>query len=1055
MQVQTDATCVRVLSADQLLLAVGNRLFHLYINAAGLTQREPVRCLPPHMKDKIHAIELLRMASKDWLIMLRLGREAYSLVLRQDNTFSQLKHIKLYNQFERILYDTKNRIMYTHASPRLEDWISTLKFIGKDEACLVTAHGVAVRLCQDYNKDWFISEVCSCEDGSTLYCSQIIGTEWENALCFSGTALGLLIIWRFGGPNKGQILYSVTAHKGVVFSIECDLERHLLTTTSDDRSVKFWKMQTVGTGINLEEMFSCLGHTARAFQSRIIRVNDVNFVVSIGEDSNMCIWDESGNLIHKQQMENGATLWNLDYDEATQTIFVGASNGNVSKFEIQNYLKSNLDHKEIKDVTPELNDDHVAKVKLFPDGSIITVTNSNRVLAIRNLQELESIDKLEEQFKCSILEVSNDRIFVAGHRWIKIYIDMKFGPPSPKLIKLSNVNEGTPRMYLYKQLELNFNYPELGQEEDHNNNNYNNVSIIRSLHICSSNFDLVICDNNGRCLIYDQNVENLKSCHRLPKSNERWLTSALYLEPSLIILADRSGNLYLYDSKKVNPVFKLPFVHGKLGVTHIQLEEETAEGYFLITTGHDKHVKSIFLHRKECRLQVYEAHKTAINWIERLDGIADQKRFVMGFNDSHFLLTQDDQQKVLLKVECGGGHRCWDCMLSKDKAGLLCRFVFIQHKKLKFIMVKLPGYEQSLNLLQLPRLNWHIKACNVVRILNHASVVLFVSGGEDNVLRINKLDHDSQSLSEQLQKHLYCHKSSIKTIEIVNHPSDLDKILIISAGGRAQLCITVLDPSQPGRTKQELSYMLHGSDSYRSRWRTNRTATFDPETRFMCMVLHNSHIFIGCSDGFLRQFLISCNEHNYTIELLQEISYNRCFLHITKLTLGTQTLIVTMATDGYICFWDPTDFAMPIYKLKHHTSGINSFDLRPIDRTTQLLIGTGGDDQKVVVSKLQYVIANNGKISFYLQRSVESSDLHIGQVTGLKFVDDGILWSAGVDQRIILADFSGWKQMIVLKQLPTCIADVKGLELIPESRSLFVYGNGFEFIDLKLLVLFN
>ncbi|XP_062533417.1 tRNA (34-2'-O)-methyltransferase regulator WDR6-like [Armigeres subalbatus] len=1045
MQVQTDAICVRVLTFDKLLLAVGNQLFFLHVDVDGSTQRQPVRCLPPNLKDKIHGIDFRKLTSGGWLIMLRSGREVYSLVLGQYNTFSQMKQVQLYNRIENVLYLPESRTLLTYASRRLNDSISAVKFIGENEACLITAHGVAARLCQDYFGDWFVSEICCCEDGSTLYCSQIVGNDWASALCFSGTALGLLLAWRFGGPNKGQILCSVSAHRGVVFSIECDLERYFLTTTSDDRSVKFWKIQNVGPGLELSEMSYCFGHTARVFQSRIIRENDLNWVVSIGEDSNLCLWDESGNLVHKQRMEDGATLWNLDYDQMTKTIFICASNGNVSKLGIEKFLKSNQDRMVVRDVTPDLDGDHPTKVKLYSDGSIIAVTNSNRVLAIRDSQKLEMIDHLEDQLKCSILEVSNGRIYVAGDGWIRMYIDLRFSPPSPKSRKLTNFVEKSASNYLSKQLQLDFNRPELALEEDHIQ-----FSIVRSLHIFSSNFGLVICDNNGRCLVYDQDVETLKSCHRIPKTNERWLTSAYYLEPNLLLLADRSGNLYLFDVQQVDPVFKLPFLHGKLGVTDIQLEEETPEGYFFATTGHDSTIKSIFLHRTERRLELFEARKTIINWTEKLCGVANRMRFVMGFNDSHFLVIQEDQQNVLLDVQCGGGHRCWDCVLSEDEAALRCCFVFIQHKRLKLVMANQLRFESSLNLLQVPRLSWHVKACNTVRILKHGRAVLFVSGGEDNVLRINTFCPNNKTLSEQPRKHLHCHISSIKTIQLVDHPFESEKVLIISAGGRAQLCITALDPAQPGRTKQELSYMLLSSDSERARWRSNRTASFDPETRFMCVVLHESHLFVGCSDGFLRQFAISRANHNYGVELLQEICYDQCILHITKLTLGSQTLIVTMATDGFICFWDPTSLTRPFYKLKHHDSGINSFDIRPFARAGQFLIGTGGDDQKVVVTKLHFTIAGNGTISVNPERTVVSSALHIGQVTGVKFVGDGTMWSAGVDQRIVLMDFSGWKQMIVLKQLQTCIADVKGLELIPESQCLFVYGCGFEFINLNV-----
>ncbi|XP_065091642.1 tRNA (34-2'-O)-methyltransferase regulator WDR6 [Ochlerotatus camptorhynchus] len=1057
MQVQTDATCVRVLSSEKLLLAIGNQLVLLSVDGSGLTRREPVRSLP-RLTDKIHGIdyrliEAAEAGEPNWLIVIHAGRDAYSIVLGNDNTFSQLHRIMLYDRVSELLYYPENRILMTHAARRSNDWISTLKLLEGNTVCVITGHGVAIHFCQNYVGAWIFLDQCPCEDGSTLYCSQIVGSNWKDLFCFSGTALGLLVVWRPFGQQKGRILCSISAHKGVVFSIECDLERRFLTTTSDDRSVKFWRMTLSedGTGMNLKEITYCFGHTARVFQSRIIRGNDAIWVVSIGEDSNLCLWDELGNLVHKRRLEDGATLWNLDYDATTMTVFVCASNGNVSKFGIGQYLEANRGQQEAWDVTPDLNDDHLTKVKFQPNGSMVAVTNSNRILLLEDSHKPEVVDRLVN-FECSILEVSNDRIFVAGNRLLNIYdLDQRLLNPSSsaKIRKLSDSGESNSSMTPTKQIEVDFNRQEFvqGPEEVR-------FCIIRSLHVCN-NSELVLCDNNGRCLIYDLSVETLKSCHRLPKASERWLTFAFRLD-QFLLLADRNGNLYLFSEDQTDPIFKLPNVHGKLGVTHIQLEEQTSEGCFLATTGHDGHVKSIFFDRDKLRLQVYEERKTAISWIDR---ICMANRLIMGFNDSRFVVARDEQD-VLLTVDCGGGHRYWDFLLSDNGSGF--RFVFIQRKRLKLVSSARLGDVKSLNALQVPRLSWHTKACNVVRIVRgqqqSGDTMLFVSGGEDNVLRINCFCAASGTLQEYPRKHLHCHISSIKTILSCEQLAYAGKVLILSAGGRAQLCLTTLDPSKPERTKQELCYMLLSSDSDRARWRTNRTASFDPETRFMCAVLADSEsskssssspLFIGCSDGFLRQFVVRQEQDSFKVDLVREVYYGRCFLHITKVTIGTRTVIVTMATDGFVCFWDSDSLTEPFHKLKHHASGINAFDLKRLDSGGRFLIGTGSDDQTVAVTRFQLSTGNYGKISINQQGTVLGEGLHVGQVTGVRFGGDSTLWSTGVDQRVYLTDFSGWKNMIVLKKLHTCVADVKGLELIPESQSLFVYGWGFEFIDLR------
>lgn len=60
--------------------------------------------------------------------------------------------------------------------------------------------------------------------------------------------------------------------QGVIFSIDFNMDAGLLTTTSDDRSVKMWKIDQIDFGKNLyvKPIKSLYGHTARIFRSKII-----------------------------------------------------------------------------------------------------------------------------------------------------------------------------------------------------------------------------------------------------------------------------------------------------------------------------------------------------------------------------------------------------------------------------------------------------------------------------------------------------------------------------------------------------------------------------------------------------------------------------------------------------------------------------------------------------------------------------------------------------------------------------------------------------------------
>ncbi|XP_055629926.1 WD repeat-containing protein 6 [Toxorhynchites rutilus septentrionalis] len=1010
MRVLTDATCIRVLNSEKIIVGIGNELM-LMVRNNDATQW--LSASLPRFSNKIHGIDFRKIESNAmtyWLIAFHAGRDAYSLRLNEDNTFSAPQLIQTYNPLSYLLFYPSDRSLFVHSIRRLNDWISALKFIDDSSICLITGHGVAVHLML-IDLNWSIFDICPCQDSSTLYCSQIFGTSWNDLLCFSGTALGLLVIWRPAGPLKGSILYQVKAHNGVIFSIEYSIERNFLITTSDDRSVKFWTLNSRdGLQIELKENGYCFGHTARVFQCKIICKLDSLWVVSVGEDSNICLWDELGNIVTKKRVENGATLWNLDYDEATETIFACASNGNVSKFGLRNFLLVDRGKQEMSDVSPLLLQDHLSKVKFISDDLLVAVTNRNRVILLNGCTHYGVIDQLEN-FKCSILEACKDRIFIAGDKFINIY-----------------ARNADDSFVLQKSTEIDFN------QGVFNTGEHPKYAIIRSLHF-SWDSDVILCDNNGRCLVYDLNVDQLKYCYRLPQSNERWLTSVFKIDQHLL-LADRSGNLHLYNDQQVDPVFKLPQLHGKLGITEICLERKSPDGYFLITSGHDSHLRSIFINASKKIIEAYGSTKMPISWIDRMDS---EGEIVMGFNDSHFTICNKNQE-MLFQKDCGGGHRYWDCYRMKDGR---YRFVYIQHKRLKEITFLLDASE---NQIKVPRLDWHTKSCNTVHIVRKKESNIFISGGEDNILRINRLQPNANGLQDLPKRELYSHISSIKTIFCCK-PSPDGNIIVLSAGGRAQLCLTTLDPATL-RTKDELSYMLQMSDSQRSRWRTDRTASLDPETRFMCVtfVEATSTLYMGCSDGFLRVFTLSRPREGYNVNLLNEFYYGRCFLHIADLNIEGSSIIVSMATDGMICFWDAQTMTAPFYKLKHHASGINSFDVKPTDSDGRFLIATGGDDQAVAVTEFSINRVQNGGFCIKILRTRIEQGVHQAQVTGIRLAGSGMLWSTSVDQMVYLLNYGKFKEIVVIKQFRTCISDVKGLELLNDGRELFIYGCGFEFL---------
>uniref|UniRef100_A0A182T0E8 tRNA (34-2'-O)-methyltransferase regulator WDR6 n=1 Tax=Anopheles maculatus TaxID=74869 RepID=A0A182T0E8_9DIPT len=293
MRVLTDAACIRVLCSEKLLIAIGNQLLLVYLTPNGTTERTFAQL--PRLVDKIHGIEACIIEPEKYLIIIHAGREAYCTVLDcQTHTFADSALI--------VMPEERSEQPVPHIRRRLHDWISSISLLSPTQLCIVTCHGVAALLERDDNNhslQWDLIDKSPCEDGSTLYCSTIIGRQWENVVILSGTALGLLLIWSVVGQEesgRGKVLKSVSAHNGVIFSIACDFGSGLLNTTSDDRSIKFWKVKLSvnkvdrSKTVTLREERYCFAHTARVFQCRIIKGVRRTLVVSIGEDSQLCLW---------------------------------------------------------------------------------------------------------------------------------------------------------------------------------------------------------------------------------------------------------------------------------------------------------------------------------------------------------------------------------------------------------------------------------------------------------------------------------------------------------------------------------------------------------------------------------------------------------------------------------------------------------------------------------------------------------------------------------------------------------------------------------------------
>lgn len=315
---------------------------------------------------------------------------------------------------------------------------------------------------------------------------------------------------------------------------------------------------------------------------------------------------------------------------------------------------------------------------------------------------------------------------------------------------------------------------------------------------------------------------------------------------------------------------------------------------------------------------------------------------------------------------------------------------------------------------------WHTRVCNVIQMID--DVKILVSGGEDTIIKLFKVDMMNDDVSLKRIVDVNSHISSVKAITMWQCGESGD-VMVVSAGGRAQICVNRITKLK--FVKEELNFMLTNSMELGN----SKQSTFDPETRFTSLdfdVKRNA-LFVGCSDGFLRGFEFMKN----SLTLKTEYFYGKCILKVKIVN----NFALTMSTDGVICFYDVDNASVPIDKLKHNHNGINSFDVYCLSEN-RFKIATGGDDCGIYVTEFQ---TEGNSVKFL--KTASSYSVHTAQITGIKFSSPNEIFTSSIDQTISKLRVVDDDIQVVDRKF-TCVADVKGFAFYGDF--IFIHGAGLE-----------
>ncbi|KAJ0183062.1 hypothetical protein K1T71_001038 [Dendrolimus kikuchii] len=908
--------------------------------------------------------------------------------------------------------DISNKFIKLFEPIVCDDWLHAAIW-SDNTAVLLTAHNVV----QKWNiKSQTLLSKHSSKNNSILYSGLLLPLE-NDVLAMAGTVFSEVIIHHISDDKP---LHCLKGHKGVIFSISCHPAKHLIVTTSDDRSIRVWSPRDLPqysihtiefwTHVSIDCKKILYGHTARVMRSCI---SDHN-VISVGEDSAVCHWDFQGNLLKKSIAHQNGEIWCVDTNN--KLVVTGGADGGVICHPVitsVNYCDNRTIHFQMG--TP--------KNLKFTKRKNLVILNEAHLIYYDIFNDVYTKYELTHETTYKILVIFDCKHKIA-------VVDMSG--------KLDLYEEGTENIAkLVKTINTKLD-----------------IGRIYSMHFITDNL-LGFCSDNGAINIIDiKNKEpKVYDSFILPPCKERWLTAATKTHKDLYVFGDRCGNLHIYKTGQANPVQSFSKIHGRYGPTSISTNCSE-----IITTGRDGTIKyfafsdnnlvSNYFKYMHCKDLEFE-------WIETFLG--SNSELVCGFRERLFIICDLQSNTNIVEIPCGGGHRSWDIISYNNNNEEFIQFVYIKNSNIITATIHMSRI-RPVHVID----GWHSKEINCLKTFksNILDTIFYVSGSEDTTLRITESSKGYNFRKRAVFKKL----SSVKALCV--YELDTGVFLVLSAGGRAQICIkTVSIASYPDiKIREEVNYMIKGTDKERKgdkSWR-ECTTDFDPETRVMDidLIKHGDifHVFVGCSDAVIRIFTYNFNESNRKFKFDKEIKYHKtCILKTKCLRLSNHNILVICTSRGEVTLWDITDLnsddVEPFFIIMTNKSGINSFSFTCIS-DIQFLIATGGDDNAIHLNLLKIADQNNLASTIVTQQWTSSQN-HSSQITGLCFLDRYLL-SVSVDQRVTLFE---WKisedgiQCNFLSQHWTDIADVHGLDLIKfcgDSVTICVFGKGMEVLSIPI-----
>ncbi|KAK3874778.1 hypothetical protein Pcinc_020314 [Petrolisthes cinctipes] len=689
---------------------------------------------------------------------------------------------------------------------------------------------------------------------SVLYSGCIVMTSgtWESAVLLAGTIEQEVLVWGPCGEvdNNNRILpyHRLRGHQGSIFSVSFCPDQRVIATTSDDRSVRVWqviqaKENTKSDSSKAElapsdcrlrshywrdsyitEKFKSYGHSARIWKSIILP----KCLVSVGEDSNVCVWNFDGMLASSWKAHDGASIWSVAATESPDLIVTGAGDGSVRAWSLgskdpivalpladlpNSSTQHSSDSTQTSD-TFEVHDDLRKYRDELEDGAPVLIDNKDEANVKLPGKKKDKTPK-QDFPRCvslmgasqSIVVMDSGKLYSWHHQssssWQLQYKDDRLRNYS--VLQVSHNYQTAALATLYGDIIV------LSLEQER-------LKVLMDVKVSEgkifsvlwlSGDMMLVCGGGGVMTVWQLQTEACKmtarQSHILPASKQRW-ASAACLYPAhqkntsnttntttttpnttidYLVCGDRTGSLHLYHSQTREAIHSLRGLHGRNGVTSVMV----VQGWLVLSSGRDGCVRRLTVQGD--RLQVITVTRVSggVSWVARLI-FTHKLTLAVCFHDVKMKVWSVDEERDLVEVECGGGHRSWDARILEG-----CdKLVFLYLKDARAFMFTTALKDKLLPVIKSP-VNSQETLC--LQVLHCTSEeVVFATGGEDTTLRLHSI---TGSESRQSLGVIRSHISNIRTLCVIDgsgRMNDYEKtehddssVWVVSAGGRAQVKI--------------------------------------------------------------------------------------------------------------------------------------------------------------------------------------------------------------------------------------------------------------------------